>query len=152
MCIEQAIHRGCLALSLDEKGNVKTEVVDRADELQGGVLGYRCMHCRYPDNHNADSGAGFRWQTLEDVLDSGAVEISTGTPPDARHCMVCHPDGRMEPLVVETARRGRLTPAQRRAILAARSAPEGCILLTEQDSGIKAFSTTDWAAAEHVRV
>lgn len=152
MRIEQAIHRCLLRLADDERNGVLAEPLDRTDELQGEVLGYRCMHCRYPDNRNTEAGPDFQWKTLEDVLSAGAVELNEQTPPEPQHCMVCHPDGRLEPVVVETTRAGRLTPAQRRAVLAARNAPQGCILICEKDKGIKAFSPQDWPAAEHVRV
>ena len=152
MRLEQAIHRNPLQLAADDQGNVYAEPAGRADELQGAVLGYRCMHCRYPDHQNTEEGPEFQWQTLDDVLSAGAVETGDQAPPEPRHCMVCHPDGRLEPLVVEIARAGRLTPAQRRAALAARNAPQGCILICEKDKGIKSFSPQDWTAAEHVRV
>ena len=152
MRLEQAIHRSPLRLAVDDKDNVFCEPLGRADELQGEVLGYRCMHCRYPDHQNTDEGPEFQWATLDDVLGAGAVELGGREPAAPHHCMVCHPDGRLEPLVVETARAGRLTPAQRRAVLAARNAPQGCILLCEKDKGIKNFSPQDWPTAEHVRV
>ena len=152
MRIEQAIHRCMLRLAADDKRGVHAEPLDRADELQGEVLGYRCMHCRYPDNRNTEEGPDFRWKTLEDVFCAGAVELSDQAPPEPKHCMVCHSDGRLEPLVVETARAGRLTPAQRLAVLTACNAPRGCILLCERDKGIKSFSPQNWQAAEHVRV
>ena len=152
MRIEQAIHRCLLRLADDERNGVLAEPLDRTDELQGEVLGYRCMHCRYPDNRNTEAGPDFQWKTLEDVLSAGAVELNEQAPPEPRNCMVCHPDGRLEPVVVETTRAGRLTPAQRRAVLASLNAPQGCILICEKDKGIKAFSHQDWPAAEHVRV
>lgn len=152
MRIEQAIHRCLLRLADDERNGVLAEPLDRTDELQGEVLGYRCMHCRYPDNRNTEAGPDFQWKTLEDVLSAGAVEMNEQAPPELRNCMVCHPDGRLEPVVVETTRAGRLTPAQRRAVLASLNAPQGCILICEKDKGIKAFSHQDWPAAEHVRV
>lgn len=152
MRIEQAIHRCLLRFSADDKGSVSAQPLGRTDELHGEVLGYRCQHCRYPDNRNVNDGPDFLWTTLEDVQADGALELSDQPPPEPRHCMICHPDGRLEPLVVETKRTGRLTQAQRRAILAARNAPQGCILLCEQDKGIKSFSPQDWPAALHVRV
>ena len=152
MRIEQAIHRCLLRFSADDKGSVSAQHLGRTDELHGEVLGYRCQHCRYPDNRNVNDGPDFLWTTLEDVQADGALELSDQPPPEPHHCMICHPDGRLEPLVVETKRHGKLTQAQRRTILAARNAPQGCILLCEQDKGIKSFSPQDWPAALHVRV
>lgn len=124
MRIEQAIHRCLLRFSADDKGSVSAQPLGRTDELHGEVLGYRCQHCRYPDNRNVNDGPDFLWTTLEDVQADGALELSDQPPPEPHHCMICHPDGRLEPLVVETKRHGRLTQAQRRAILAARNAPK----------------------------
>lgn len=144
--LQQAIHRTEVKVSASPSGKLIPSPSGVVEELRGAILGYRCRNCRYPDTRNHEHSGGFFWSTLEHVHSAGCLRISeTSTEP--HRCMICHKDGLMQPLIVESATPGPLPAAERSKLLSARGLRDA-VLLCESDPGIGAFSCTSWDDVE----
>ncbi|MDO5470220.1 MAG: hypothetical protein Q4F38_02870 [Akkermansia sp.] len=140
--IRQALHRAEVRITTTTSGQLVPTPIGVVEELRGPILGYRCRKCRYPDNQNHEEGGGFYWPTPEAVHRAGCLTITTDGATVHR-CMICHKDGTMEPLIVESDSPGTLSPEQRSKILTRRGVRG--VLLSESDPGITAFACDDWA-------
>ncbi len=147
--IRQAIHRTEVTLTTTQSGQVQATPTGVVEELRGPILGYRCRKCRYPDNQNHDDKGGFFWRTTEAIHAAGCLTITDKTTHPHR-CMICYKDGRMEPLLVETASEA-LNAAERNKLLTRRGI-KNAVLLCETDNGIAAFSETDWQGVDCIRM
>lgn len=147
--IRQAIHRAEVKLTTTQSGQVQATPIGVVEELRGPILGYRCRSCRYPDIQNHEESGGFFWPTPESVHAAGCL-IITDTHPEPRRCMICHKDGKMEPLLVESAA-PTLSATERHKLLARRNI-KGAVLLCESDPGIAAFACTDWQGVDVERL
>ena len=148
--LQQAIHRTEVHVSASTSGKLMPTPCGVVEELRGAVLGYRCRTCRYPDRQNHEQDGGFYWNTLEQVHTAGCLIISeTCTTP--QRCMICHEDGCMEPIIVESDHPGSLSTTERSKILTERG-KRGAILLCETDPGIGAFSCASWDDVDITRV
>lgn len=148
--IRQAIHRSEVKLTTANNGELQATPLGVVEELRGPVLGYRCKNCRYPDIKNHEEKGGFYWGSPAEVHQAGCITIAEqGSTP--HRCMICHKDGRMEPLLVESNQGGTLSSAQRIKILARRG-NKGAVLICESDPGIAAFSSIDWHGIDSERV
>ena len=140
--IRQVIHRTEVNISAAPTGELIPAAIGVVEELRGPVLGYRCRNCRYPDINNHEESNGFFWTTPQSVHSAGALAIGQ-EPAAPQRCMICHKDGRMEPLLVETGTTAPLSTSQRNKVLTRRGV-RGGVLLCESDPGIAAFACTDW--------
>ncbi|MBQ4613873.1 MAG: hypothetical protein IJB31_02980 [Akkermansia sp.] len=148
--LQQAIHRTEVKVTTSPSGKLNPAPSGVVEELRGPILGYRCRNCRYPDTRNHDTGGGFFWNTLEQIHNAGCLVI-TEESTEPQRCMICHKDGHMQPLIVESATPGPLSATDRSKILATR-ALRGAVLLCESDPGIGSFSCTSWDGVETVQI
>jgi hypothetical protein len=146
--IRQAIHRAEVRVTGTPGGQLVATPVGAVEELRGPILGYRCRNCRYPDIQNHEEKGGFFWPTPAEVHAAGCLTITTEQTTPHR-CMICHKDGRMEPLLVAATSSGPLTAAERSKIISRRGL-RGAILLCETDPGIAAFACTNWEGVDTV--
>lgn len=104
MLVERAMHRYVVqSLEADRQGGLVVGHKVLVDDLCGEPLGYRCADCRHPDCHNHDSSEGFQWYSLEEVQSAGAIVWPGGMETVEHRCMVCFPDGKMIPVIVEVS-------------------------------------------------
>lgn len=143
--IRQAMHRTEVKLTTTQSGQLQATPIGVVEDLRGPILGYRCKKCRYPDTVNHEDSGGFFWPTPEAVHEAGCLTISD-TYAKPHRCMICHKDGRTEPLLVESAA-STLTATERTQILSRRGL-KGAVLLCESDPGIVAFACTDWQGVD----
>ena len=142
--IRQTIHRAEVKLSTGPSGEMVATPVGVDEKLPGPILGYRCSRCRYPDNQNHDESGGFFWNELAQVQAAGVCD-STDKVLKLHHCMICHGNGRTQPLVVKSA--GSLSLRQRQQVLSKHGVTHG-VLLCEGDPGIGTFEKIDWNSAD----
>ncbi len=144
MLIEEAMHRSLVhELNLDAQGRLRIEERELTDDWKGAQLGFRCAECRHPDSPGAEGAESFLWPTLEDVCNSGAIYCPQKANAVVHKCMICFPDGRMDPVQVEVHHSATLNERERRIVLEREQAP-GAILITLSDPGIKAFACPTW--------
>ena len=113
------------------------------DDLCGEPLGYRCADCRHPDCHGNDSSEGFQWHSLKEVQSAGVITWPDGMETVEHRCMVCFPDGKMIPVIVEGSHPGSLSEKERRFVLERERATHG-ILISQSDSGIRTLACRNW--------
>lgn len=144
MLVERAMHRYVVqSLETDRQGGLVVGHKVLVDDLCGEPLGYRCADCRHPDCHNHDSSEGFQWYSLEEVQSAGAIVWPGGMETVEHRCMVCFPDGKMIPVIVEVSHPGSLSEKERRFVLERERATHG-ILISQSDSGIRTLACRNW--------
>ncbi len=144
MLVERAMHRSIVqTLETDRQGELTVGHKVLVDDLCGEPLGYRCADCRHPDCHGHDSSEGFQWHSLEEVQSAGGIVWPDGMETVEHRCMVCFPDGKMTPVIVEVVHPGTLTEKERRTVLKREQAVHG-ILISQSDSGIRTLSCRNW--------
>ncbi len=133
MIIQQVVHR--TPVSLQQTENRGWTVVPRGNtqELHGSTLGYRCSRCRYPDVPNHDDFNGFYWQRPEQIAVVGAVSFPVSSCIPHEDGIICHPDGTTRRIMLRREGNKQLTITERSRILAEYDAPEGSILLAEEE-------------------
>lgn len=132
-------------LEIGADGQLHAQNLKELSPLSGETVGYRCAVCRWPDTGCAADA--FAWQTLEDVQLSGALSLPRPLRGCVRRCMICRPNGEMQPLLVELSHPAPLGTELRARALRLVGAPAGAILLTQGDSGIRAFARCAWKQA-----
>ncbi len=144
MLVEEAMHRSHIrSLQMDEHGRLSVSESTLTDDWSGATLGFRCAECRHPDSAGQGGMESFLWPTLEDVRNSGAIHCPEQPDAIVHKCMICFPDGRMEPVQVEVHHTAALNERERRIVLE-REQAHGAILITLADPGIRAFSCPGW--------
>ena len=144
MLVERAMHRYVVqSLEADRQGGLSVGHKVLVDDLCGEPLGYRCADCRHPDCHGNDSSEGFQWHSLKEVESAGAIAWPDGMETVEHRCMVCFPDGKMTPVIVEVVHPGTLTEKERRTVLEREQAAHG-ILISQSDSGIRTLACHNW--------
>lgn len=107
MLVERAMHRYVVQnLEADRQGGLAVGHKVLVDDLCGEPLGYRCADCRHPDCHGNDSSEGFQWHSLKEVQSAGVITWPDGMETVEHRCMVCFPDGKMTPVIVEVVHPG----------------------------------------------
>lgn len=148
MLVERAMHRYVVRdLETNQLGEITASHKVMADDLHGDPLGFRCADCRYPDSNGNDPIERFKWQTLEDVQNDGAIIRPRLTDSVTHHCLICLPDGQMIPIIVIVSHSGPLTEEERHTILSREQIERG-ILISQSDSGIQSLAYYNW---EHVK-
>lgn len=80
---------------------------------------------------------------LKEVQSAGVITWPDGMETVEHRCMVCFPDGKMTPVIVEVVHPGTLTEKERRTVLEREQAVHG-ILISQSDSGIRTLACRNW--------
>lgn len=144
MLVGQALHRYIIQnIETDQQGNLVIGNKVLKDDLCGEPIGYRCADCRHPDNNTANPTQDFQWKTLEDIQNSGSITWPQDMAPVEHQCMICLPNGQMNPVIVEVPHPGPLSEKGRCLVLKLEQAEQG-VLISQADAGIHSFACRNW--------